>query len=108
MIDLRRYALGATVMVAMLAGCGGGSGGPMSPSPAGVSAERTRPDATYKVVYSFGGGSGNGADPWAGLTDVGWKFKATGRFAILTLTSQDPKNSASGAVVASITITKNK
>jgi hypothetical protein len=41
-------------------------------------------------------------------TTEGWKFRATGRSAVLTFTSQDPKNSASGAVVAAIAITKNK
>jgi hypothetical protein len=41
-------------------------------------------------------------------TSESWTFKATGHFAILTLASQDPKNSASGPVVAAIAITKNK
>jgi uncharacterized repeat protein (TIGR03803 family) len=60
----------------MLAGCGGGSGTPLSPSPAGpstalkvTSAERTRSNVRYKVLYSFGV-SGDAANPYAGVINV--------------------------------------
>ena len=58
------------VAAAMLAGCGGGSGGPLSPSPAGVTAERTHVRSAYSVLYSFEGGSGDGEFPFAGLLNV--------------------------------------
>jgi uncharacterized repeat protein (TIGR03803 family) len=71
-----RYALGFCAGVGLLAGCGGGSGTPLSPSPAGPStalgtttAEQTRSHVRYKVLYSFGG-SGDAANPYAGLVDV--------------------------------------
>ena len=48
----------------MLAGCGGGST-PLSPSPAGVAAERTHVRPAYSVLYSFKGGN-DGRDPHAG------------------------------------------
>ncbi len=54
----------------MLAGCGGGSGTPLSPSPAGVTGERTHVRPAYSVLYSFKGGSGDGANPFAGLINV--------------------------------------
>src|SRR5580698_8339420 len=62
-----RYALGFCA-AAMLAACGGGSGGPLSPSPAGVVAERTH--VRYTVLYRFKGGSGDGENPYAGLLNV--------------------------------------
>jgi uncharacterized repeat protein (TIGR03803 family) len=67
MIDLRlgRYASGVCVSIAMLAGCGGTQ--PLSPSPGGVTAERTRVPAAYGVIYSFKGPSGDGAFPASGL-----------------------------------------
>jgi uncharacterized repeat protein (TIGR03803 family) len=65
-----RYAFSMCVSVAMLTGCSSGSGTPLSPSPAGLSAERARPSVTYGVLYSFKGGSGDGADPYAGLINV--------------------------------------
>jgi uncharacterized repeat protein (TIGR03803 family) len=67
--DLGSYALGVCA-AAMLAGCGGRSGTPLSPSPAGVTAERTHVRPTYSVLYSFGGGSGDGGQPLAGLINV--------------------------------------
>jgi len=51
--------------VAMLAGCGGGNGVPLSPS----FAERMRPSVKYSVLYSFEGGN-DGRDPHAGLLNV--------------------------------------
>jgi uncharacterized repeat protein (TIGR03803 family) len=74
--DLGRYALNVCVAV-MLAGCGNGSGTPLSASPASPStalrvtkAERTRPSVTYGVLYSFQGGSADGESPDADLLDV--------------------------------------
>jgi|HubBroStandDraft_6_1064221.scaffolds.fasta_scaffold149627_2 uncharacterized repeat protein (TIGR03803 family) len=71
MIDLRfgRYTLSVCVAVAMLAGCGG-TQPPISPSPARVTAERTRSDVAYNVLYGFTGGSGDGELPFAGLVKV--------------------------------------
>jgi uncharacterized repeat protein (TIGR03803 family) len=52
----------------MLAGCGGEST-PLSPSTAGVAAQRMRPSGAYKVLYNFRG-SPDGQKPLAGLIDV--------------------------------------
>jgi uncharacterized repeat protein (TIGR03803 family) len=52
----------------MLAGCGGGSGTPLSPSPAGVTTERTT--LAYGVLYNFEGGAGDGAYPRAALINA--------------------------------------
>jgi uncharacterized repeat protein (TIGR03803 family) len=52
----------------MLAACGGGSGGPLSPSPARVVAERTH--VRYSVLYRFKGAPGDGYIPVAGLLNV--------------------------------------
>jgi len=65
-----RHALSVCVSVAMFTGCGSGSGTPLSPSPTGLAAERARPSVTYGVLYSFKGGSEDGADPYAGLLNV--------------------------------------
>lgn len=62
--DVDRYAFGACV-VAMLAGCEGRSGALLSPLPAGISAEQTRPPGSYAVLYNFAGGSEDGALPEA-------------------------------------------
>jgi uncharacterized repeat protein (TIGR03803 family) len=56
-------ALSACAFVAMLAGCGGGSGTPLSPSPGALTS------AAYGVLYSFEGDP-DGADPYAGLINV--------------------------------------
>ncbi|MFY9718278.1 MAG: choice-of-anchor tandem repeat GloVer-containing protein [Candidatus Cybelea sp.] len=48
----------------MVAGCGGGST-PLSPSPAGVAAERTHERRAYSLLYSFKRGN-DGRDPHAG------------------------------------------
>jgi uncharacterized repeat protein (TIGR03803 family) len=48
----------------MIAGCGGGST-PLSPSSAGVAAERTRSRSGFSVLYSFKGHD-DGRDPHAG------------------------------------------
>ncbi len=67
--DLGRYAL-RVCAAALLAGCGGGSGAPLSPLAAGVTAERTHERPTYRVLYSFKGRPGDGEDPLAGLINV--------------------------------------
>ena len=74
----------AVCAAALLAGCGGGSGGLLSASPAGPStalrvttAEQTRPSHRYDVLYSFKGGSGDGAYPEAALVNVKGKFYGT-------------------------------
>ena len=54
----------AVILALMLAGCGGGST-PLSPSPAGVAAERTHVRPAYGVLYSFKGRD-DGRDPHAG------------------------------------------
>ena len=58
------------VAAALLAACGGGSGGRLNPSPGGVTAERTHVRPAYGVLYSFEGGSGDGEFPFAGLLNV--------------------------------------
>jgi uncharacterized repeat protein (TIGR03803 family) len=77
MISDFTHVLSACAVAAMLAGCGGGSGGPLSPPPAGPStalrvttAEQTRPSHRYHVLYSFKGGSEDGEYPEAGLINV--------------------------------------
>jgi len=61
----------------MLAACGGGSTGPLSPSPAGPStalrmtiAERTHGRPVYNVLYRFQGAPGDGYIPVGGLLNV--------------------------------------
>src|SRR5579863_9883085 len=68
-LHIGRYALGAYA-AAMLAGCGGGSGTPLSPSPAGVGAEREHVRSAYSAFYSFKGYPNDGAYPDAGLINV--------------------------------------
>ena len=74
--EFKHYALCASTSIVMLAGCGGGSGTPLSPSPAGPStaltapaAERTHSKVRYKVLHSFGG-SADASNPYAGLLNV--------------------------------------
>jgi uncharacterized repeat protein (TIGR03803 family) len=76
--ELSPCALGVCA-AAMLAGCGGGSGTPLSPSPARVTGERTRasvtygitrPSVRYGVLHRFNGYSNDGAEPYAGLINV--------------------------------------
>jgi hypothetical protein len=74
-LGLSRPVLGTLAAVAMLSDCGG-SGMPLSPSPAGVGAERTHKPPAYRVLYSFRGGS-DGAFPNAGLTNVNGTFYGT-------------------------------
>lgn len=69
-LDFSRCALTSCVAAAMLAGCGGGSGTALSPSPAEMTAERMRPSVTYKVLYSFKGYPYDGEEPHAGLINV--------------------------------------
>jgi uncharacterized repeat protein (TIGR03803 family) len=54
----------AVILAVTVAGCGGGST-PLSPSPAGVAAERTYMHPAYSRLYSFKGGY-DGRDPHAG------------------------------------------
>lgn len=68
--------LGTFATIAMLSGCGGGSGTPLSPSRAGVTAGRTDVLPEYRVLYSFKG-SKDGAFPSAGLTEVNGKLYGT-------------------------------
>jgi uncharacterized repeat protein (TIGR03803 family) len=65
--DFGRYALSICVAATMPAGCGGGST-PLSPSVAGLTAERTRPNVTYELLHSFTGADGK--YPYAGLINV--------------------------------------
>jgi len=75
--DFGRYAFSCCATVAMLAGCG--SGTPLSPSPARITAERAQARPAYAVVYSFKGGT-DGANPYAGLISVkGTLYGTTGR-----------------------------
>src|SRR6202042_301702 len=66
-----RHALTLGAAAALLAGCGGSPmrGIPGS-SAVGFTAQRTRPNVTYAVLYSFKGGSADGATPSAPLLDV--------------------------------------
>jgi uncharacterized repeat protein (TIGR03803 family) len=70
-----RFAFGFCAVIAVLAGCGGGST-PLSPSAAGPStalrvttAERMRPRVKERVLHSFGG-SGDGIFPLASVINV--------------------------------------
>lgn len=62
-----RRALPICAVLAALTACGGGGGTPLSPSPAGVSAERTGTQPAYSVIYRFKGSPGDGANPAADL-----------------------------------------
>jgi uncharacterized repeat protein (TIGR03803 family) len=65
-----RHALAFCTGTAMFAGCGGGSSTPLSPSRAGLTAERTAARPAYKLLHSFEGGSRDGEWPVAGLVNV--------------------------------------
>jgi hypothetical protein len=62
-------ALSTFAAVAMLSGCGGGSGVPLSPSPAAVTPDRTHAPV-YSLLYSFHGFGKDGAYPAAGVINV--------------------------------------
>ena len=62
--DGRVKTFAAVMLAVMEAGCGGGST-PLSPSAAGVAAERTHVRTAYSVLYSFKDGK-YGRDPHAG------------------------------------------
>ena len=73
-----RSALCVGAAIVILAGCGGVSGTPMSPSPASLSMalrmttlERSHVRPAYGVIYSFKGFPKNdGGNPYSGLTNV--------------------------------------
>jgi uncharacterized repeat protein (TIGR03803 family) len=73
-----RYAF-TIYAAAMLAGCGGSP--PMRGIPgwssADFTARRVRPNTTYPVIYSFKGGSTDGAAPSAPLLEVGGTLYGT-------------------------------
>ncbi len=62
-----RKTFAAVILAVIVVGCGGGST-PLSPSPAGVAAERTHGRPAYSVLYSFKSGhdGDDGRDPHAG------------------------------------------
>ena len=68
--DFGCCAFSCCATVAILAGCGGGSGTPLSPSTAGLTAERRHARPAYSVLYSFKGYSDDGALPVAALINV--------------------------------------
>jgi hypothetical protein len=65
---IRRYAFSISA-AALLAGCGEGSGAPLSPSPAVVRAAGTQASPAFTVLYSFAG-TPDGEFPLAGLLNV--------------------------------------
>ncbi len=67
---LKCHVFSSCVAAAMLAGCGGGSGTPLSPSAAGLTATRTPGSVKYKTLYSFSGKGRNGASLYAPLIAV--------------------------------------
>lgn len=70
-LSINRYGLSVCVAAAMLAGCSGGSGTPLSPPAAGSTTERTRSGVGYHILYSFAGsGKGDGETPEAILINV--------------------------------------
>ncbi len=75
-VELGGCGLSTFAVIAMLSGCSGGGGSPLTPSPAGVAAERTHTRHAYRVLYSFKGGS-DGAFPSASLTNVNGTFYGT-------------------------------
>jgi uncharacterized repeat protein (TIGR03803 family) len=64
----------------MLAGCGTGSSTPLSPLPAGLTAERAAARPAYKLLRSFEGGSRDGEWPVARLVNVNGTLYGTTRF----------------------------
>lgn len=66
-------ALSTFAALAILSGCGAGSGTPLIPSPAGVTSDGMHAPI-YSVVYSFRGGSKGGRYPFAGLTNASHVF----------------------------------
>jgi uncharacterized repeat protein (TIGR03803 family) len=67
---LRCHVVSSCVAAAILAACGGGSGTPLSPSAAGLTATRTTGSAKYKTLYSFSGRGKIGASLYAPLIAV--------------------------------------
>jgi uncharacterized repeat protein (TIGR03803 family) len=68
--------LSICAVVAMLAGCGG-TQPPFSSSPAGLAPQPSHVRPAYSVLYSFKDGSGDGANPYAGLINVNGTFYGT-------------------------------
>jgi len=84
--DFGRPALGACAGFVLLSGCGGGSVAP-NPSQAGplaglgvTKAQRTYVSPAYGVIYSFKGGTGDGANPDAGLIEVNGTLYSTTKY----------------------------
>lgn len=77
--NLARLALSIGAAAALLAACGESQ--PLIGAPGSMPQTRAlaaRPNgADYKVVYSFGGGSSDGADPEPGLIDMGGTLYGT-------------------------------
>jgi hypothetical protein len=92
----------------------------------------TKPGQMYMLSFLFSGNGGSGPTiktlkvsidhqftqfTWniSGGNDLGngdytiatWKFRSTGKFAVLTFTSLDPRKSLSGAAVGGIAVTKS-
>lgn len=74
-LDLRRNTLGAVIIVAMLAACGGSSTS-LTPWPAMPAVKPARVNPAYGLIYSFGGYP-DGAAPYSGLTDVNGSLYGT-------------------------------
>lgn len=75
-----RHTLAFCTGMVVVVGCGGGSSTPLSPSPAGLAAERTAARPAYKLLYSFEGGSRDGEWPVPGLVNVKGTLYGTTRF----------------------------
>jgi uncharacterized repeat protein (TIGR03803 family) len=71
--------LGTCVVIAMLIGCAAEPGTPLSPSPVGITAERTRASVTVDVLHFFRNGSGDGVKPSAGLLNLNGMLYGTTR-----------------------------
>ena len=78
-----------------------GNGG-YSPSP--IKTMKISIDRQF-TTYTWNTSSGNDIENGI-YANESWTFKATGKFAVLTLLSQDPKDSPSGPVVAGMSIVR--
>lgn len=68
--SLRCCVVSSCVAAVMLAACAGGSGTPLSPSTAALTATQTPGSVKYKVLYSFSGRGKIGASLYASLIAV--------------------------------------